>query len=55
MGRTLTTVCPLQGHYALDPQNAAAYPAADITIEQIADLLRVNVAALLGHNAAAIS
>lgn len=55
MGDTLTTVCPLQGHYALDPQNAAAYPAADITIELIADLLHVNVAALLGHNAAAIS
>lgn len=55
MREALTTVCPLQGHYALDPKNTAAYPAADITIERIADLLRINVAELLGHSEANIS
>jgi FMN phosphatase YigB (HAD superfamily) len=34
----LTTVFPRQGHYALDPAIAAAYPSADITVARIADL-----------------
>lgn len=34
----VTTVFVRQGHYALDPAITAAYPSADITIEQIADL-----------------
>jgi FMN phosphatase YigB (HAD superfamily) len=34
----VTTVFVRQGHYALDPAIAAAYPPADVTIEQIADL-----------------
>ncbi|HTK29284.1 MAG TPA: HAD family hydrolase [Vicinamibacterales bacterium] len=34
----LTTVFVRQGHYALDPAQVAAYPAADVTIERIADL-----------------
>ncbi|HPG60602.1 MAG TPA: HAD family hydrolase [Casimicrobium sp.] len=55
MRESLTTVFPLQGHYALDPQIAATYPPADITIERIADLLRVNVEALLGHTETACS
>ncbi|MDM0017913.1 HAD family hydrolase [Variovorax saccharolyticus] len=38
-GDRLTTVFPRQGHYALDPHESAAHPAADITIESIADLL----------------
>jgi len=38
-GTRVTTVFPRQGHYALDPRNAAAYPAADLTIEHIGDLL----------------
>lgn len=38
-GSRVTTILPLQGHYALDPRNAAAYPAADLTIERIGDLL----------------
>ncbi len=41
----LTTVFPRQGHYALDPA-AAAYPAADISIECIGDLLDIDIAAL---------
>lgn len=35
----LTGVFPRQGHYALDPRNLATYPAADLTIERIGDLL----------------
>jgi hypothetical protein len=35
----LMTVFPRQGHHALDPQNLAAYPPADRSIERIGDLL----------------
>ena len=38
-GRQLTTVFVRQGHYALDPKILAAYPAADLSIESIGDLL----------------
>ena len=38
-GDRLTTVFPRQGHYALDPENIAAYPPADVTIERIGDLV----------------
>ncbi|HEY6483402.1 MAG TPA: HAD family hydrolase [Steroidobacteraceae bacterium] len=37
-GRKLTTVFVRQGHYALDLANVSTYPAADLTIERIADL-----------------
>jgi FMN phosphatase YigB (HAD superfamily) len=36
----LTTVFARQGHYALDPRNVAAYPAADLSVERIGDLLQ---------------
>jgi FMN phosphatase YigB (HAD superfamily) len=39
LGDRLTTVFPRQGHYALDAATIANYPAADITIERIGDLL----------------
>jgi hypothetical protein len=39
LGDRLTTVFPRQGHYALDSASIANYPAADITIECIGDLL----------------
>jgi FMN phosphatase YigB (HAD superfamily) len=35
----VTTVFPRQGHYALDPKNIGAYPAADVTVERIGDLV----------------
>jgi FMN phosphatase YigB (HAD superfamily) len=35
----VTTIFVRQGHYALDPRNIAAYPAADLTIERIGALL----------------
>ncbi len=37
-GDRLTTVFPRQGHYALDPEIVAAYPAADVSIERIGEL-----------------
>jgi hypothetical protein len=37
-GERLTTVFVRQGHYALDPQQLAAYPAADISVDRIGDL-----------------
>ena len=42
----LTTVFPRQGHYALDPAAMAAYPAADLTVERIGDLLHVDIRSL---------
>jgi FMN phosphatase YigB (HAD superfamily) len=47
-GNRLTTVFPRQGHYALDPNNIAAYPPADITVERIGDLVNYDLSALLG-------
>ena len=47
LGERVTTVFPRQGHYALDPANASLYPAADIAVEHIGDLLGVIDAALL--------
>jgi FMN phosphatase YigB (HAD superfamily) len=38
-GSRVTTVFPRQGHYALDSNVLGLYPAADITVESIADLL----------------
>jgi hypothetical protein len=39
LGDRVTTVFPRQGHYALDPANATFYPPADVTVEQIGDLI----------------
>ena len=48
MAARLTTVFPRQGHYALNPANIALYPAADVTLEGIGDLIDFDVRALLG-------
>ncbi len=48
-GNRVTTVFPRQGHYALDPKAIAAYPAADVSVDRIGDLLRVERSALLGR------
>ena len=37
-GERVTTVFPRQGHYALDAEVVARYPAADVTVEGIGDL-----------------
>lgn len=41
-GEQVTTIFPRQGHYAHDPAELAAYPAADITVERIGDVLRLD-------------
>jgi FMN phosphatase YigB (HAD superfamily) len=46
-GKTVTTVFPRQGHYALDPKEVAKYPPPDITIESISDLLNHDLPRLL--------
>ncbi len=38
-GRRVTTVFVRQGHYALDPKIVASYPAADVSVDHIGDLL----------------
>ncbi len=47
-GDRLTTVFPKQGHYAFDAKDVAKYPAADITVERIGDLLNYDLPAVLG-------
>ena len=39
LGNRLTTIFPRQGHYAMDAQNVAAYRPADISVENIAELI----------------
>jgi FMN phosphatase YigB (HAD superfamily) len=46
-GERVTTVFPKQGHYALDPQAVAEYPAADIELARIADLTTCDLAAFV--------
>ncbi len=48
-GDRLTTVFPRQGHYALDPAALATYPAADVVVERIGDLLDLDPTALLNR------
>ena len=45
-GESLTTVFARQGHYA-HAADVASYPAADVTIERIGDLLNYDLLALL--------
>jgi FMN phosphatase YigB (HAD superfamily) len=42
----VTTVFVRQGHYALDPDQIARYPAADVSIERIGDLMTLDLEAL---------
>jgi len=42
----VTTVFPRQGHYALDPQELATYPPADVSIGRIGELLQYDLSAL---------
>ena len=43
----VTTVFVRQGHYALDRKSVAEYPAADVSIERIGDLLEYDITGLL--------
>ncbi len=42
----VTTVFVRQGHYALDPQTLAKYPAADLSLERIGELTNYNLGTL---------
>jgi FMN phosphatase YigB (HAD superfamily) len=42
-GRKLTTLFVRQGHYALDSHNIAAYPAPDLTVERIGELVNYDL------------
>jgi FMN phosphatase YigB (HAD superfamily) len=46
-GSRVTTIQPLQGHYAKDPKQQAGHPPADITIDRIGDLLDVELSTLV--------
>jgi FMN phosphatase YigB (HAD superfamily) len=46
-GPRVTTIQPLQGHYAKDPKQQADHPPADITVDRIGDLLGFELSALL--------
>lgn len=43
----VTTVFPKQGHYAHDAEILTRYPAADVTLDRIGDLLNFDLEALL--------
>jgi hypothetical protein len=43
----LTTVFPRQGHYALDRNDTATFPPANIIIDSIGDLAKHDLAAFL--------
>ena len=45
-GDRVTTVFPRQGHYAKDPETLRRFPPADVTVEQIGDLLAHELPAL---------
>lgn len=46
-GSRVTTVFVRQGHYAVDPKILADYPAADVSLDSIGDLLEYDLAQLL--------
>jgi FMN phosphatase YigB (HAD superfamily) len=46
-GERVTTIFPRQGHYAHDPTILATYPAADITVERIGDLVSLDLGTIL--------
>ena len=45
-GSRVTTIQPLQGHYANDPDLQAAHQPADITVSHIGDLLNYDFSVL---------
>jgi FMN phosphatase YigB (HAD superfamily) len=44
-GRRVTTVFPRQGHYARDPDILQRYPAADVTVDRIGELVDMDFGA----------
>ncbi len=49
-GSKVTTVFPVQGHYALDDETVAKYPSPDITIERIGQILDLSRETMIGTN-----
>ncbi|HEX7438960.1 MAG TPA: HAD family hydrolase [Caldimonas sp.] len=47
--KRLVTVFPPQGHYANDPANLARYPAADLSVARVGDLLALDTASWLAQ------
>jgi hypothetical protein len=43
-----------QGHYALDARNVAAYPAADVSVERVGDIGRLELATFLASSSPAV-
>lgn len=46
-GSRVTTVFPVQGHYARDPEVLKKYPSPDLSIARIGDLLEYDLSAIL--------
>lgn len=46
-GDRVTTVFPRQGHYATDQKALSMYPPADVTLEHIAELLKIDPGTLV--------
>jgi hypothetical protein len=49
----VTTVFVRQGHYALDPKILAKYPPADVDIQSIGDIVRLELEELVCGRATA--
>ena len=49
----VSTVFPKQGHYALDPHAGEPFPAADLVVDRIGDVVHHALAELLGGHAGA--
>ena len=49
-GSRVTTIFPRQGHYAMDIEMVAKYPAPDLTIERIGDLLNHDFSRIVATN-----
>jgi len=47
-GETVTTVFPMQGHYAMDHVEVAKYPKADVAVDKIGDMLNIKIELLIG-------
>jgi FMN phosphatase YigB (HAD superfamily) len=54
-GAALTTVMPLQGHYARDPRQLEGQPPPDLALDRIGDLVHHDIHALKAHGAALAS
>jgi hypothetical protein len=51
LGERVTTIFVRQGHYARDCALVARFPAADVMIERIADLIDLDLEPLVGRPA----